>query len=146
MQPGETLWKISQLYGIRMHSLKAKNRIYKDADLRPGMVLKLQGYRARNEEIKVVAPSRVQPNPPATPVQVAESRPSYTSPPRTTDSNSTVSTPTITTQKIEHVVQPGDTLYAISRKHGVSVDQIRSWNNIDESNLLKVGQTLIIKK
>lgn len=148
VQPGETLWKVSQLYGIRLHSLKAKNRIYKDADLRPGMVLKLQGYRARNEEIKVVTPSRMQPNPPATPVQVAEFRSSYSPPQQTTNSNNTVasSSPPQTSIDIEHVVQPGDTLYAISRKHGVSVDQIRMWNNIDESNLLKVGQKLIIKK
>ncbi len=146
VQQGETLWKISQLYGIRLHSLKAKNRIYKDADLRAGMVLKLQGYRARNEEIKVVAPSREQPAQPASPVRVAESRPTNSSPPRTSESNSTASSPPITAQHIEHVVQPGDTLYAISRKHGVSVDQIRMWNNIDESNLLKVGQKLVIKK
>lgn len=148
VQPGETLWKISQLYGIRLHSLKAKNRIYKDADLRPGMVLKLQGYRGRNEEIKVVTPSRTQPNPPATPTQVAESRPSYSPPQQTSNSSSRVasSVPPQSPSEIEHVVQPGDTLYAISRKHGVSVDQIRIWNNIDESNLLKVGQRLVIKK
>jgi len=148
VQPGETLWKISQLYGIRLHSLKAKNRIYKDTDLRPGMVLKLQGYRARNEEIKVVTPSRTQPNPPATPTQVAESRPSYSPPQQSSNSSSRVasSVPPQSPSEIEHVVQAGDTLYAISRKHGVSVDQIRMWNNIDESNLLKVGQRLVIKK
>src|SRR5690606_30554217 len=47
VRPGETLWEISQLYGIRLHSLKAKNRIYNDADIRPGMVLLLQEYRGR---------------------------------------------------------------------------------------------------
>lgn len=147
VQPGETLWKISQLYGIRLHSLKAKNRIYKDADLRPGMVLKLQGYRSRNEEIKVVTPSRVQPTQPATPVKVAESRPTYSPPQQTTSTNNTTTiSQSPTSSDVEHVVQPGDTLYAISRKHGVSVDQIRMWNSIDESNLLKVGQKLIIKK
>src|SRR5690554_5114747 len=57
---GETLWEISQLYGIRLNSLKAKNRIYKDADLRPGMVLKLKDYRKRNEEIEIVAPPSVR--------------------------------------------------------------------------------------
>jgi membrane-bound lytic murein transglycosylase D len=145
VQPGETLWKISQLYGIRLHSLKAKNRIYKDADLRPGMVLKLQGYRGRNEEIKVVTPTREQPIRAAAPVQVAETRSTYSSPPQTPNSNN-ATPPSQNLSHIEHVVQPGDTLYAISRKHSVSIDQIRAWNNIDESNLLKVGQKLIIKK
>lgn len=148
VQPGESLWEIAQLYGIRLHSLKAKNRIYKDSDLRAGMVLKLQGYRARNEEIRIVAPSSIQPTRTTAPVQVAASRPTYSSPPTETASsaNTAASSQPSTLLDIEHVVQPGDTLYAISRKHGVSVDQIKAWNNIDASNLLKVGQKLIIKK
>lgn len=146
VQSGETLWKISQIYGIRLHSLKAKNRIYKDADLLPGMVLKLQGYRARNEEIKVVAPTREKSAPNAAPVQVAVSQPTNSPPKRPTNSSNSASGPPPALQTLEHEVQPGDTLYAISRKHNVSVEQIRTWNNIDASNLLKVGQKLIIRK
>jgi membrane-bound lytic murein transglycosylase D len=146
VQSGETLWGISQQYGIRLHSLKAKNRIYKDADLRPGMVLKLQDYRARNEEVKVVTPIRERSTPPAAPVQVADSRPTSSPPQRLPNSGNTSSSQPPSLQTIDHVVQAGDTLYAISKKYNVSVEQLRAWNNIDESNLLKVGQKLIIRK
>ncbi len=110
------------------------------------MVLKLQGYRARNEEIKVVAPTREKSAPNAAPVQVAVSQPTNSPPKRPTNSSNSASGPPPALQTLEHEVQPGDTLYAISRKHNVSVEQIRTWNNIDASNLLKVGQKLIIRK
>lgn len=39
-----------------------------------------------------------------------------------------------------HVVQPGETLYGLSKKYNVSVDELKSWNSFE----LKAGQTLII--
>ena len=42
-----------------------------------------------------------------------------------------------------YVVKSGDNLYSIARKFNVSVDSIKSKNNL-KSNLLSVGQTLII--
>ena len=44
-----------------------------------------------------------------------------------------------------HQVQARESLYAISRKYGVTVDQLKEWNNLRDSNL-KVGQQLIISK
>ncbi len=43
-----------------------------------------------------------------------------------------------------HFVQPGETLYAISRKYGVSVDQIKALNNLPD-NQIRVGQRLRIR-
>jgi LysM repeat protein len=42
-----------------------------------------------------------------------------------------------------HVVKPGETLYRISRQHGVSVDKIRKWNKLPD-DIIEVGQKLII--
>ena len=42
-----------------------------------------------------------------------------------------------------YVVKSGDNLYSIARKFNVSIDSIKSKNNL-KSNLLSVGQTLII--
>lgn len=42
-----------------------------------------------------------------------------------------------------YVVKSGDNLYSIARRFGVTVDSIKSKNNL-KSNLLSVGQTLII--
>lgn len=44
-----------------------------------------------------------------------------------------------------HEVRPGESLFAISRKYGVSVDQLKELNNLRD-NHLKIGQQLIISK
>ena len=42
-----------------------------------------------------------------------------------------------------YVVQNGDTLYGISKQFGVSVEDIKTANNLT-SNIISVGQTLKI--
>lgn len=42
-----------------------------------------------------------------------------------------------------HIVQPGETLYAISKKYAVSVDDIKKWNGLP-SNTLSTGQKLAV--
>jgi len=44
-----------------------------------------------------------------------------------------------------HEVQPGETLYAISRKYNVPVQVLKDWNGLIE-NSLNVGQKLIVSK
>ena len=41
-----------------------------------------------------------------------------------------------------YVVKPGDTLFKISREHGVDIDSLKRWNNLSDTNLLTVGQVL----
>ncbi len=41
-----------------------------------------------------------------------------------------------------HVVAPGETLYRIAKRYGVTVDQLMRWNNIYSPQSLRVGQRL----
>ena len=50
----------------------------------------------------------------------------------------------ITTVKT-YAVQPKEGLYTISKKYGVTIAQLREWNNLTDDNL-KVGQQLIVSK
>ncbi len=43
-----------------------------------------------------------------------------------------------------YVVQPGDTLFAISSRFGITVDMLAAANNIDDPAIIDVGQRLII--
>jgi len=43
-----------------------------------------------------------------------------------------------------HTVQPNQTLYSIARLYNVSIDQLRSWNNL-ETPAIRVGQSLVVK-
>ena len=42
-----------------------------------------------------------------------------------------------------HVVKPGETLYRISRRYGVTVDKVRRWNKLPD-DIIEVGQKLIV--
>ena len=46
---------------------------------------------------------------------------------------------------ITYTVQPKESLYGISKKYGVTVDDIKKWNNLTSDNL-QIGQQLIISK
>jgi membrane-bound lytic murein transglycosylase D len=49
----------------------------------------------------------------------------------------------ISGNRITYQVKSGDVLGSIASRHGVSVTQVKEWNNLN-SNLIKVGQTLYI--
>ncbi|MEO8820843.1 MAG: LysM peptidoglycan-binding domain-containing protein, partial [Ginsengibacter sp.] len=59
--------------------------------------------------------------------------------------NETPQTQTATTTSVKYIVQPKESLFAISKKYGVSVDDIKKWNNL-KSDHLQIGQQLIISK
>jgi LysM repeat protein len=44
-----------------------------------------------------------------------------------------------------HKVAPKETMYSISRMYGVSVEDIRRWNNLSD-NSISIGQELVVKK
>lgn len=46
---------------------------------------------------------------------------------------------------IIHVVAAKETMFSISKAYGVSVDDIRQWNNLTD-NTLSIGQEVVIKK
>lgn len=46
------------------------------------------------------------------------------------------------TKKSTHVVQPGETLYSVSKKYGVSIGDLLKWNGME----LKAGQEIVVEK
>ena len=60
-------------------------------------------------------------------------------------SNSSKPTSSSNEQTIRHIVKRGQTLYSIAKLHGISVDKLKSMNNLS-SNLIKTGQKLIVGK
>ncbi|MBQ9661803.1 MAG: LysM peptidoglycan-binding domain-containing protein [Oscillospiraceae bacterium] len=46
---------------------------------------------------------------------------------------------------LPYSVQPGDSLGAIAKKYNVTVEQLVKWNNIQDPNILTVGQQLKVK-
>jgi peptidoglycan/xylan/chitin deacetylase (PgdA/CDA1 family)/LysM repeat protein len=50
------------------------------------------------------------------------------------------------TSPVRYTVQPGDTLYRIALRYGVTVSAIVAANNLSNANLIRVGQVLVIPK
>ena len=47
---------------------------------------------------------------------------------------------------VVHVVKSGDTLNKISKQYGVSVNNLMTWNNISNKNVIRVGQKLTVNQ
>jgi len=50
--------------------------------------------------------------------------------------------PAASTEKQYHTVQKGDTLYRISKKYGISVEDLRKLNDLSGDQALRAGQKL----
>jgi len=79
--------------------------------------------------------------PTATPTQAPTAAP-------TAPTSEKTATPTQTTQsgEITYIVQPGDTLSGIALKYNTTVDAIQKANNIQNPNLISVGQKLVVPR
>jgi len=51
-----------------------------------------------------------------------------------------------TAMRTKHTVKKGETLWAISQKYNVTVVSIRKSNGLDESDVIRVGQELVIRE
>jgi len=132
---GESNYIISQSEGIRYESLLALNHLKGDQEPAVGERLYLQA----------TSPSR--------PVLATENKPAVISNPGQINGY-TPPVPKPATPTFEqsaqplftmHIVESKETLYSISKKFAVSVDQLVEWNKLDSLSV-RVGQSLIVAK
>jgi LysM repeat protein len=122
---GETLHDIAQNEGIRMESLLEYNLLKYGMQPKAGEKLYLQNDAPSMPKLVTDDPK---------PVTMAYSK----GPSTPITFNSEIKT-------VFHTVQPKETLYAISRKYEVPVEDIIKWNEL-KSNDLRTGQQLRINK
>ncbi|EAE8347658.1 invasion associated endopeptidase [Listeria monocytogenes] len=77
-----------------------------------------------------------------TKTEVKQTTQATTTAPKATE---TKETPVVDQNATTHAVKSGDTIWALSVKYGVSVQDIMSWNNLSSSSIY-VGQKLAIKQ
>ncbi|MCF8238548.1 MAG: LysM peptidoglycan-binding domain-containing protein [Saprospiraceae bacterium] len=162
VQTGETLMTISQLYGIKVDKLRKKNRIPDGFEPAVGERIRLRWKVSKKDIPRIVRPG---PRPEkGTPLPVQETTPSPTattpnpqviddSDPPLDASSPKPKAPKIPSKEDEpgpstlpvlHTVEPGDTLWQISRKYKISVEQIKSFNQL-QADSIQVGQKLRVK-
>jgi LysM repeat protein len=117
VQAGETLYDICQLEGIRLESLLACNSFTGNMQPAAGEKLYLQG----------AAPAR--------PLLVEEKKAIM--------KEAVIDAAPKTADAATHTVQTKETLYSISKKYGVSLEQLKTWNKLDTLDV-RIGQQLLI--
>ncbi|GAB4243603.1 MAG: hypothetical protein Tsb0034_21480 [Ekhidna sp.] len=162
-QKGETLWEVSQQYGIRVAKLAKKNRMSVIDDIKPGRVLWLSKTRPSDEPIayhKVEPPAITKPT--AQPVANKES-----SLVPNEKGDAMLPEELIDTEKIEEDVQPivvpdvdssaelrkvkihtvaqGESLWGISQLYGVKLDDLLRWNDLPNPDAISIGQNIQVK-
>ena len=145
VQKGETIWHVSQMYGVRSKAIRGKNKMRSKEEPEEGRVLWLRASRPSNTaidyrkaEVKQEVKEKKQPKE-SVKVAVEKEEPREKTPMVTIEEN------TETKDEVIHIVGEGETLYAISRQYGVAVEDIQKLNNLTQ-NTLSIGDRLVIKK
>lgn len=123
---GETLYGIATRYGRNYKDVAQWNNIPSPYILSPGQKLLVSGPSGNMDTI---------PEPPIAPGIPIEPTP--------TPKPTPMSTPASDNED-QHIVQPGETLYAIATRYKYNFRDVAAWNNIEPPYNLKVGQVLII--
>jgi membrane-bound lytic murein transglycosylase D len=116
IQAGETIFRVSKLYGVTVDDIKAWNNLSMNT-VEIGQELVILGGNTK---------------PTTTIAQTPPPTKTYTAP--VTQSNTQY-----------HTLQAGETVFRVSKLYNVSVDDIVRWNNI-KGFAVSVGQRLVVKK
>lgn len=126
VRPGDSLWAIANRHGMTISQLKQVNGLRSNM-IHPG------------DRLKVVketqSATRPQPSRPANPSE----RPAQ---PRPTE---TPSNPSNRTQTVYYTVKPGDSLWLISNKYGLTINELKRLNGL-ASNMIHPGNKLRVGK
>ncbi len=117
VEKGDTLYSISRKYQITVPELRAANNLSENDVIKVGQKLKIP-----SADISAAA-------------ALASDKKA------TTSSNASISA---TTKTKDYTVVKGDTMYSISKKHGMTLAEFMALNNLDNSSVIKVGQKLKI--
>ncbi len=160
----ETVWSISQMYGMQMGKILERNYLKKGEEPETGTTLYLKRKADRKPVLrtdKINSPNKISvpvvnqnemilPAKPApvysTPEKSFPTLPSINYHPFTFAQKSSSNIPAVSNPSgnyIYHTVQTGDTMYNISKKYQVDIEQIKSWNGMIDNNI-QLNQQLII--
>ena len=164
---GESLWAVSQRYGVQLRKLKKYNRLKTGEDLPAGATVWLSSKmpkRSEQSESDVIGISdetfewqigksgNEVKNTIPTPVtqeaftkdtiQQIQAKVIKTAIPEPTSQTYALETPAVTqSAPTIHEVKPSDTLYSVARQYGVTIKDLMDWN--DKTNFsVSIGEKL----
>ena len=158
----ESLWQISQRYGIRLANLAKRNRMSIIDELKPGRVLWMDQTRPADEPIAYHELNKpVITKPAAQPTASTEDVDDEVISTETYDDTEEDSVieeevpdiivPVVDTReerlnKVKiHTIAAGETLWSISRLYEVTMDDLLRWNELPDPDAISIGQNIQVK-
>ena len=129
VQKGEWLSQIARKYDVELEDLREWNRLESET-IKPGQELIVGVASSRSKGSKK----------PSTNKTMAKK-----TSPNKTNQNSKITLKTGVYKDQIHIVKKGESLASLKRQYGVSMADIREWNNLKDDNL-KIDQKIIIHK
>lgn len=118
VQPGETLWSISAANNLTTRTVAVYNGLSEDAQVVLGQT--------------IMVPT------------VEEGAAALASAPASTTTSTSSGTSSATTSGVEHVVQPGETLWGVAAANGIAPADLAAANGLAEDAYLIAGSTITI--
>lgn len=120
VKPGETLYGLSRLYQVTVDDIKSANTILMENNLQAGQKLKIPDGIVLGKTTIVKTESN-------------------------SNADASVNRSNSSGEIIKHKVTPKETLYGLSKKYNVTVNEIKAQNENILKNGLQIGQVLTIK-
>lgn len=140
---GESLWTVSQTYGVRLKTLKRLNASLTD-DLKAGAVVYLT-EKPGKANVAFEQILEIDPNSPFEWGISGKSEADYVIPVNSASSqpqNSATRSENSQANSGEHVVAAGETLFGIATRYGLKTADLLRLNNLTEADTIKPGQIL----
>ena len=127
IQSGDTLWAISQAYGVSVQQLKAWNGIRNHYYLKPGETITLYSTQTRPVAVVAAEPSSRSKSP-AGPAKNAGKNSASGKKPQG--------------RATSYTVRNGDNLWSIAHRYRLQPEDIRTWNSLEQDHVLHPGDRL----
>ncbi|MAT53200.1 MAG: hypothetical protein CMN32_01885 [Saprospirales bacterium] len=152
VQEGQTMFDISQLYGVKLKKLYSRNRMPEGSEPQPDERIKLSGWKikkgTRPRLVNEPEPTNTIPNLGDEYLDEVEVPSPSTQPTNDWEpgnsGNDENTKPEPAPQAVYYTVVKGDTLYGISKRFGTTVEAIQKLNNLTGTTL-SIGQVLRIR-
>ena len=132
MKEGETLYDLSQEYGIKLKQLYKINHLTRGQEVAPGTLIYLQkkGDKKVNGDVVKTAPKDTTETVKPAPKPVVKAAPK----------------PVIDPNAEFHIVAAGDNLYKIASAYNVAMEDLLDWNGIVSQDGIKAGDKIYLNK
>ena len=140
-KPGETIYDISQTYGVRMEAIRKFNKLEIWEQPQVGEAVFLNNIRNSYMKTRTfydVQKERIQ----ISKDENSKNQKAFVRPIQNLNQKANIDS-AIDNQAIHHIVKSKETVFSIAKKYGVSPSQLDKWNQLDDKPI-QIGQKLVI--